>query len=111
MAETQKQSAIKVTLKSGKVVILREMKIADHHLAAKQVKTKDNQIAATLELQDALLKLLILEVGGHKKDHSQKNDLDKLFTVAEYSQLLKVVQKLTGEDASGEEPVVEMLAE
>lgn len=104
----QKINAIRVILPTKRVAILRELKISDNQLAAKMVGSKSkNQFEMALAMQAELVKLLVIEVDGAKLDHAAKNDLDKLFSVAEFSCLSKVVQKMSGVDESGEEPEME----
>lgn len=92
-------SAVKVTLSTGKIVVLKEYKIKDNRLATKMLgNAKMNQLEAGIAMQENLLKILLLEIDGEPVDHAKKNDLDNIFSVKEYSQLMKVLSKMTGDD-------------
>lgn len=105
MSEDKKPiSAIKVTLPSGRVAILREMKISDSNLAAKKLgKSQMNQAAMGMAISQELLKILLLKLDDKDLNHADKNDLDNLLSMTEYNCLMKVIQKISGDDDSGEE--------
>lgn len=102
----------KVTLSSGKIVYLRESKISDTESAAKIAGkgAGDNQLHATIVLQKELIKLLLVQVNDTKLSMTDKEQLDKWLTVAEYSQVLKVVNKISGPTEEGNEPVIEFVS-
>jgi len=107
----KKQQVCKVILSTKKVVILRELKIADTELAAQAVSTRagDNPMLMQLFMQKELVKMLLLEIDGKKPSEKEKEDLDSLLTVKEYSQVTKVVSKVAGLDDKGEaEPQLEL---
>lgn len=106
-----KMNAIKVTLSTGKVVILRELKISHTELAAQEVAPRANGDANVLQLlmQKALLKNLLIQVDGKDLSAAEREDMDELFSIGEYSQLLKVVQKVSGGDESGKEARLEVV--
>lgn len=112
MSESQSQglNVYKVVLPTKKVAYLREMKIKDTQLAAKAVgkNAGENQAALAVAMQNELLKLLLIQLDDKKLTHSDKNDLDKILTITEYRKLMQVVQKISGEDESGEELPMEM---
>jgi hypothetical protein len=95
---SDKQKVAKVTLSSGKVVHLREMRIKHTETAAELAgpRAGENRALLGMLVQKELLKLLILDVDGRKLSGTEVEDLDALFTFGEYSQLLKVVDQLTG---------------
>ncbi len=94
------QMVHKVTLSSGKIVLLREMKIKHQNLASKAVgaKAADNNMLLASLMSQELLKILIVEINGKQPTTSEIEDLDGLFTYGEYSQLQKVVGQLMGGD-------------
>lgn len=104
----EKIDAVRVVLPSKRVAILRELKISDNQLAAKLVGNKaKNQFEMALAMQSELIKLLLLQIDDKKLDHADKNNLDILLSVSEYSCLSKVIQKMSGGDESGEDPEME----
>ena len=89
----------KVTLSSGKIVLVREMKIRDQDLAAKAASSRvgdDNKIAIALAMQKELLKLLIVQIGDKKVRPIEMENLDDVFTYQEFRQLTQVLDQLTG---------------
>lgn len=114
-----KLSLIKVVLSSGKVALLREMKISDTEKAAQMVASKANGEATVMAvlMQKAYLQLLLVKVGKNNEEEphtvtgNEREDLDSLFTMAEYGQLLKVIGKLSGGDEAGNDPKIEMVAQ
>lgn len=93
-------SVHKVTLGSGKVVLLREPKIKHQELALSAVAEKagGNQMLAATLAQKELVKMLIVQVDGKAPNNQEKEDLDGLFSLREYGQLVQVLGKLTGDD-------------
>lgn len=105
------EEAIKVTLSSKKVVLLRQPKIKHQsqavQVASQKVKSENNLVLGS-ELQQELLKILLISVDDKTLTGSQKEDLDSIFTIGEYQQCLKVVNKLmSGESEGNEEPTIE----
>lgn len=89
----------KVTLSSGKVVLLRDPKIKDQELASQVASTKakgDNAFTYGMALQKEMLKMLLVQVNDKRPSAIEVEDLDGLFTYAEYMQCLKVVAKVAG---------------
>ena len=94
----------KVTLSSGKVVLLREVKIKDQELAAQAASSRageDNKLALAIGMQKEMLKMLIVQVDGSQVTPVQLEDLDAVFSYAEYMQLVNVLGKLTGDESLG----------
>lgn len=108
-----KVKCVKVTLSTGKVVLLREMKIRHTELAAQEVSPKSNGDANLLQIlmNQALVKQLIFKIDEATPSQAELEDLDELFSIAEYSQLLKVVGKMAGGDSAGKsaEPLIEIV--
>lgn len=100
---------MKATLSSEKVIVLREMKISDYQKAAEITGTKvqgQNQYAASIVMQNEILKALLEQVNDRTLSASEKEDLDSLFTHAEYQETIQVIQEFLGEVKA---PKVEML--
>lgn len=114
-----KLSLIKVVLSSGKVALLREMKISDSEKAAQQVSSRANGDMNVLQMlmQKALVQILLVKISKDEKETprtvtgNEKEDMDSLFTMSEYGQLLKVIGKLSGAEDMGKEPRIEMVAQ
>lgn len=89
----------KVTLGSGKIVLLREMKIKDQELGAKAAANKvgsDNKFAIAIAMQQEFLKMLIVQIDGEKPDKAKLENLDAVFSYSEYQQLVQALDKITG---------------
>lgn len=89
----------KVTLSTGKVVLVRDPKIRDQELATKAASNLvkgDNAFAYGMALQKEMLKMLLVKIDDHQPSAIQVEDLDSLFSYAEFMQLLKVVAKVAG---------------
>lgn len=104
-----KQQVVKVTLSSGKVVLLHQVKISHTEQAAEMCSRRANGDSNLLQvfMNKALIQILLFQVDGKELTAAQKEDLDSIFSVAEYSQLLKVVGKISGGDEAGKEPTLE----
>jgi hypothetical protein len=89
----------KITLSTGKVVLLRDPKIKDQELATQAASSKvkgDNAFAYGFALQKEMLKMLLVQINDKKPSAVEVEDLDGLFTYAEFMQCLKVVAKVAG---------------
>lgn len=98
-----KEQLAKVTLSSKKEVLLRYPKIKHQRIAA-QVAGKaagNNQAHLQVMVQEEMVKLLLHSVDGAVLSGPQREDLDSLFSIAEYNEVLKAVDKMGG-DMSGE---------
>lgn len=110
----ESQAVHKVTLKSGRIVMLRDPLISDveHATAIAGKGNMDNQALLGTKIQKEMLKLLIVSVGkeengqyvGKKPGLQDLQMLDKLFSLKEYGQLIGVVRKLSEADEEGNEP-------
>lgn len=97
---SEQLNVVKVTLSSKKVVLIRELKIKHQELAAMAASPRangDNAMFALL-MQKELLKQLIVSINGQPVKPGQLEDLDSLFSFAEYTQLNQVLNKLVGGD-------------
>lgn len=96
----------KVTLGSGKIVLIKDPKIKHQEMAARAAgnTAKDSQLMQALSMKKELLKMLIVKIDDTEPTKVQLEDLDSLFTLREYGQLSAVLTKLMGgddEDALG----------
>lgn len=104
---------VKVTCSTKKIVLLRQPKIKHTELAAQEVASRANGDANVLSLlmQKALLKQLVVQVNDKAVTARDLEDMDDMFSLAEYNQLMTVVKKLMGGDETGKEPSVEFVNE
>lgn len=90
----------KVTLGSGKIVLLKEMLIKHQELAARasasKVSNPDNKMELALALQNELIKILVIKIDGKEIKPMDMENLDSVFKYTEYAQLLIVIEKITG---------------
>jgi hypothetical protein len=91
-------NATKVTLSSGKVVILREMTMEDQENAAASISSTANQIVSGIKMQKELLKLLILEIDGKPVSATDKEKINSLFKVKEFNQLTSYLKQEMGDE-------------
>lgn len=94
----------KVTLGSGKVVLLRDMKLQYEDLALQAAGTSHgkNEALQAKRFQDELLKILIVEVDGKKLSHTELEKLDKVFSYKDIVQLRKVMTQLVGDEGDAD---------
>lgn len=88
----------KITLSTSKVVLLRDYKIKHQELAvmAAAPRCGDNQFLLATMLPKELLKILLVSIDGKEISNREVENLDDLFSVLEYSQLLQVINELSG---------------
>lgn len=101
----------KVTLSSGKVVLLRDFKIRDQELAMQIAgrKAKDNAAYLGMLVQKELIKILLIQIDGKDIPKTAVEDLDSLFTISEYKQLVMYLGKMMGDDEDeGKMPTAEV---
>lgn len=117
MGEPIKQRLIKVVLSTGKSVYLREMKVSDAEKAAQKVSRRadGDPLLMQVMMKGQMIKSLIMKIGENAeavpRDLSaiEKEDLDSLFSITEYGQLVKTVGKVMGDEDMGNEAQVEFL--
>lgn len=95
--------AVKVKLSTGKECLLREYRIKHSNLAvaAAAARSGENQMVFANNMAQELIKILIIQVNGKNISAVEAEDLDSLFTAAEYSQLQRVLKKMMGDDEVG----------
>lgn len=102
----------KVTLGSGKVVLLRDIKIKHYELAMKAAghKAGKNELLAGFSSSCELLKMLIVQIDGKDVSKSGVEDLDALFSASEFRQLSKFLDKLQQAEGEDEDPKSEVVS-
>lgn len=103
---------VKVTLSTKKVVLLRDLKISDTEVAAQEVASRANGDANLLQLlmQKALVKNLLVQVDGRSIGAVEREDLDSLFKLGEYNQVMQAIKTMTGGDESEKKPLLEVVS-
>jgi len=96
-------SVYKFTLSSKKVIMLREPLMEDSEGAIQVAGMKAGENLAYLGLitQKEMFKKLLVQVDSKKLSMTDKENLNGLFTFKEWSQCLKALAKITGDE--GEE--------
>lgn len=111
------QALVKVVLSSGKVVYLREMKISDNEKAAQKVSRRadGDPLVMQVMMNKAILQGLLAKVSATEAEAPrditaiEKEDMDALFKLSEFTQLLKVIAKISGVEDAGNEPKMEFV--
>lgn len=100
MSDQKTEALYQFTLSSKKVIKLREPKIGHSRTAAQVAgkKAGDNNAYLQMLIQEEIAKLLIVEVDGKILSAIEKENLDNLFSIKEYSQVLQAIQMIGGED-------------
>lgn len=89
----------KVTLSSEKVVLLKKFKIRHQRLAAQAAGSKvtgDNPTATGIAMAEEILKLLVVQVDGKPIAKEKLEDLDSVFEIDEYQELITCMGKFMG---------------
>ena len=107
-----KLDGFKVTLQTGKVVLMRKMRIGDHPKAAESASmlyhTEQGQKAG---LAQEILKMLLYSINDKVLSGPEKEDLDALFDMNEYADLMKVVTEAAGlDEKKAKAPTVEIVS-
>ena len=95
----------KFTLSSKKVIYLRDPKIADTESATQvsgKIAGSDNAAYLGVLFQKEMVKLLLVQINDKKLTMNEKQNLDALFTMQEYSQVSKAIQKILGDEGNFE---------
>jgi hypothetical protein len=110
--EESKLSVIKVTLSTGKVVLLHELKIAHTEKAAKMVANEagENHNLFQMLMQKAIVQQVLYKIDDKVVSMADRDDLDGLFKISEYGQLMKVIGKISGGEDAQKEAKVELMA-
>ena len=108
MAE-KKTPAMQVTLSTKKVVILRHPKIADMEDASMMAGhgVEGGNPGMGVKLNRQLISRLLLQVNGKELNLVEKEQLDELFDVSEFLQLIQAVNQAMGMGQKDFQPKVE----
>jgi hypothetical protein len=105
-------NAHKVTLGTGKVVLLRDPTINDQEMAMQIAapRAKDNPMLLVSFAQKEMIKLLILEIDGVKPSKSDLEQLSRFFSLFEFNQLQAYLGKMAAGDMGMGECQSELVA-
>lgn len=114
-----KLQLIKAVLYTGKTIYLRQMKIGDTEIAAQQVSAKANGDPHVLQMmiQKALVQNLLMKIapneGSAPRDVTpmEREDLNSILNVGEFSQILQVIAKITGAEDVGKPVKISMVTD
>lgn len=100
----------KITLSSSKVVILNAITIAMKNSAVEAAAQKSNGAGRGFDalLQDELLRQTIYKINGNIPSGAEREDLDKLLSFAEYSEVMQGMTEVMGLDVA-KKPKIEVL--
>ena len=104
MSEQKPRTAVKMTLSSGKVVIIFTPKQSDLNEATREAGLKagnDNQAYLGIQMQRCLTARLIHSVDGKELGMMEKQDPD-IFTIQENAEISKQVTEMAGLDVGNE---------
>lgn len=104
---------IKMTLSTGKIVVLKELEVGDQELAVEATGIRDagNTVNLGMKAQNELVKLLLVSIDGKVLKGNEKESLKSLFSYKEYAQVLKQVETMGGTGEDEKKPIVEILPE
>lgn len=113
MAKSSTLKAAKVTLSTGKVVILREMQIDDTEQAAAIVAPRADGDMNLLQIfmQKEILKRVLISIDDKKLSANEKEDLKSVLNMTEYGQLMKVIGEMSGGADAGKKPKMEIVSQ
>ncbi len=111
MAEAKETLVHKVTLGSGKIVLLRDITLKHEEMAAQSVgdKAGDSSTLMAYFMQNEMLKQIVIKVNDHELTANDRETIDKFLDYGELIQVRKVVGKLTGENKAAE-PKIEQVS-
>ena len=91
-------SKVKVTLDTGKEIILRPLDIRTQRMAVQAASRAGggDPILTQYLTQEEIFKQLLCEVDGKAPTEAQKETLDDLFTVGEYAQAIMALDEMVG---------------
>jgi len=101
----------KVTLTSGKSVLVKEATVEDMEVAT-QIAGKiagDNKAHLGMVIQKELLKRLIVQIDEKILGMSDKERITSMFSLKEYGQISGVVGEIAGMDDSEGKPQTELV--
>lgn len=101
--EERKVQVSKFTLGSGKIIYIREPEIGDTEHAMKIAGKEagpENEAYLSVLFQKEMVKLLLVQVDEKKLGLADKQQLKKIFTFREYTQVNKAVQAVVGDEGN-----------
>lgn len=108
--EADAMEVVKITLSSGKEVLIRESDLKDEEIATKNAgkKAGENLMSMGMMYITEMTKLLIVSVDGHEPTANERlNLVPKLLSTKDFKQVRKVVGKLEGEESA--EPQIDFV--
>jgi len=99
MSDQKETFVHKVTLSTGKIVLVRDPEIRDQEMAGRVAASTvkgDSPFLMALGMQKEMLKMLVVQINGKAPTVVELENLDGLFSYAEYQQMIKVVGKVAG---------------
>ena len=87
----------KVTLSSGKVVLVRDFKIKHRKLATQAIgHAKVNELTAGVSMMDEYVKMLVCKINDKIPSATEMQDLDSIFSYKEYMQVSNFISNMAG---------------
>ena len=110
-----KKTLYKVTLSTGKVVVLTKLLIETKNnavqAAAQRLPADSPQAVFNTIMGDELLRLLIISVNGKEIDSVSRENIDSILEFSEYTEISEVVGGMISAGESKKKPIVEMMLE
>lgn len=101
----------KVTLSTKKVVLLRRMEVSDYEVACEGAGMKFNsEFGQKAAVGKELVKALLVKIDDKPVTALQRENLNDLFSVPEFMELMEVVNKTTGLGEKKEKATVEVVS-
>lgn len=100
MSEMKKENVYRVSLPSGKVIHMREMKMKYEDLAMQAVGTrgKGNEAYQQKLMADELMKILLVDVDGKVLAPADREKLNDILDYRDIVAVRKIMLKITGSD-------------
>jgi len=110
---SDKKQLYKITLDSDRTILIRPLTIGIKNQAVEATGIKAGPKASEMAfqnlLQDEILKLLLVEIDAKKISAAQREDLDALFSIDEYMQVMGVVAQMLQSSEKKKAPKVELV--
>lgn len=103
----------RVTLSSGKTVLIREFTMKHQELAIKATGNRagGNELLQKYYMQAELTKQLIVQINDKDVDKVAMEDVTSLFTPVEYNQIQLAVQQISGLGEDIQTPKLEIITD
>jgi hypothetical protein len=100
----------KITLSTGKTVLIRRMEISDYEMACEGAGMRyTTELGQKAAVGKELLKALLVKVNDQPVSALQREALNDVFEVKEFMELMEVVNKTTGIGEKKAKPTVEVV--